>query len=129
MIILNEKVKWPYENIEYNELNDVIKTCEQIIISLGGKLIIERKDNETWFLNEEDYIMEQVTKNVFKFRDEYVCVDKMYFSEKPFIVLEFADKIEGPYEDADPFPFDLPIDEVKLEIEYALEVIPYPSGI
>jgi len=116
-----------YESIGYNEFNDVIKACEQIIISHGGKLIIERNENETWVLDKEDYITEQVAKSVFKFRDGYVCVDKMYFSEKPFIVLEFADKIEGPYEDADPFPFDLPMEEVKLEIEYALGVLPYPS--
>lgn len=120
-------MKWLYENIDYNEFNDAIKLCKQIIISLGGKLIIERKENETRILNKEDYITEQVAKSVFKFRDSYVCVDKMYFPEKPFIVLEFADEIEGPYEDADSFPFDLPTKEVKLEIEYALGVIPYPS--
>ena len=120
-------MKWLYENIDYNEFNDAIKLCEQIIISLGGKIIIERKENETWVLNKEDYITELASKNVYRFRDGYVCVDKMYFEEKPFIVLEFADEIEGPYEDADPFPFDLPIEEVKLEIEYALGVLPYPS--
>ena len=68
-------MKWPYENIDYNEFNNVIKVCEQIIISLGGKLIIERKENETWVLNKEDYITEQVAKSVYKFRDSYVCVD------------------------------------------------------
>lgn len=120
-------MKWPYENIEYNEFNAVIKACEKIIISLGGKLIVERKENETWGLNKDDYITEQVTKNVYRFRDGYVCVDKMYFPEKPFFVLEFADEIGGPYEDADPFPFDLKMEDVKLEIEYALGVLPYPS--
>lgn len=85
------------------------------------------KKNATSVLNKEEYITEQVTKSVYKFRDIYVCVDKMYFPDKPFLVLEFADEIEGPYEDADPFPFDLPMEEVKLEIEYALGVLPYPS--
>lgn len=120
-------MKWPYENIDYDEFNAVIKACEQVIISLGAKLVAERKENETWVLNKEDYITEQVAKNVFKFRDGFVCVDKMYFPEKPFVVLEFADEIEGPYEDADPFPFDLSMEDVKLEIEYALGVLPYPS--
>lgn len=120
-------MKWPYENIDYNEFDAVIKACEQIIISLGGKLIIERNENETWVLNKEDYISEQVAKHVYRFRDGYVRVDKMYFPEKPFLVLEFADEIEGPYEDADPFSFDLAMEEVKLEIEYALGVLPYPS--
>lgn len=120
-------MKWPYKNIDYNEFDTVIKTCEQIIVNLGGKLITERKDNETWAMNKEDYITEQVAKKVYRFRDSYVCVDKMYFLEKPFLVLEFADEIEGPYEDADPFPYDLTMDEIKLEIQYALGVLPYPS--
>ena len=55
-------MKWPYENIDYNEFNNVIKVCEQIVISLGGKLIIERKENETWVLNKEDYITELASK-------------------------------------------------------------------
>lgn len=59
-------MKWPYENIDYNEFNNVIKVCEQIIISLGGKMSIERKENETWVLNKEDYITELALKNVFE---------------------------------------------------------------
>lgn len=120
-------MKWPYENIDYNEFNGVINMCEQIIISLGGKLLMKCKENETWICDKGYYITEQAAKRVFKFRDGYVCVDKMYFPDKPFIVLKFSDVIEGPYEDADPFPFDLPIEEVKLEIEYALGVLPYPD--
>lgn len=120
-------MNWPYKSISYNELNDIIKICEQIIVELGGKHVTERKDNETWVMDKDDYITEQVSKLVYRFRDSYVCVDKMYFPEKPFIVLEFADELEGPYEDADPFPFDLPEKEVRLEIQYALGVLPYPS--
>lgn len=112
---------------EYNEFITAVKTCEQIIVSLGGRLIAECKENETWVLNKEDYITEKVVKNVYKFRDSYVRVDKMYFSEKPFLLLQFADEIEGPYEDADPFPFDLPLEEIELEIKFSLGVLPYPS--
>lgn len=120
-------MNWPYEKIDYNEFDTVIKACEQIIESLGGMLVTERMDNETWVMSKDDYITEQVAKKVYRFRDSYICVDKMYFPEKPFLVLEFADEIVGPYEDADPFPYDLPMDEFKLEIEYALGVLPYPS--
>jgi len=120
-------MNWPYENIEYNELDTAIKSCEQIIVSLGGMFVTERKENETWFMNKDDYITEQVLKKVYRFRDSYVCVDKIYFPKKPFLVLKFADEMKGPYEDADPFPYDLSRDEIKLEIQYALEVLPYPS--
>ena len=116
-----------YENIEHSEIEAAIKICEQIIVSLGGMPVTERRDNETWVMKKDDCIAEQVLKKVYRFRDSYVCVDKIYFPEKPFLVLEFADKIEGPYEDADPFPFDLPMEEIKLEIQYAMGVLPYPD--
>ena len=70
-------MKWPYENIDYNEFNNVIKVCEQIIISLGGKMIIERKENETWVLNKEDYITETSLKERIRKVDE-VLNQKMY---------------------------------------------------
>lgn len=119
-------MEWPYENIDYNELDTAIKTCEKMIVSLGGKPVTKCMDKETWILNKDDYIVEPVSKGVYRFRDSYVCVDKMYFPEKPFIVLEFGDEIEGIYEDADPFPFDLTMEEMKLEIQWALGVVPYP---
>ena len=54
------------------------------------------------------------------FQDEYVQVDKILFPDLPFIVLEFSDRIEGPYEDADPFPYDLAFDEMEREIKFAM---------
>lgn len=105
-----KKVNWQYKNSDYNALDETIKFCEQIIIQLGGKIVAEH-----------------ITKRVYKFRDGYVSVSKIYFPQKPFLVLEFADMIDGPYEDADPFPFDLTIEEIQLEIQYALGVLPYPE--
>ena len=48
----------------------------------------------------------------------------MFFSRGPFIVLEFSDRPEGPYEDADPFPYDLPDDELEAEIRFDLGLDP-----
>ncbi len=103
-------MSWPYRNIAYKDLNENIKVCEQIIIQLGGKFVVE-----------------YMSKRIYRYRDEYVCVDKICFTEKPFIVLEFADVIEGPYEDSDPFPFDLAKEEMQLEVQYALGLLPYPK--
>ena len=119
-------MNWKYKNMDYNELDAAIKVCEQLIESLGGRLIIQCRDKEIWGNSEGDYVTETVAKKRYKFRDGYVCVDKIYFPEKPFLVLEFADELEGPYENADPFPFDLTMEEMELEIKYALEVLPYP---
>ena len=61
-------------------------------------------------------------KNIWKFKEEYVRVDRVYFSEKPFIVLEFSDKKEGPYEDADPFPYNMPDADFEQEIRFSLNI-------
>lgn len=119
-------MNWPYKNIKPEELDSAIKICEQIITSLGATPVIKRAEKETWFLSEKECITESLSKQVYRFRDGYVCIDKMYFTQKPFVVLEFADEIDGPYEDVDPFPYDLPMDELKLEMKYALGVLPYP---
>ena len=47
----------------------------------------------------------------------------MYFSEKPFIVLELSEKKEGPYEDAKPFPYDLLEAEFEQEIKLPLGIL------
>ena len=110
-----------------NKLNTAIKLCEEIIISLGGKFVLQRKDKETWGDGEGDFISKLVTKNVYRYREEYVCVDILYFQEKPFLVLEFADEVEGFYEDGDPFPYDLSIEDMKVEIECELGIREYPK--
>lgn len=46
----------------------------------------------------------------------------MYFPERPFLVLEFSEEIEGPYEDGDPFPFDLPEAALEQEVRDALGI-------
>ena len=120
-------MEWPYNDIDYNDFAISIARCKQIIEDLGGNCIAERKSTETWLVDEENCITEQVLEHIYRFQDSYVCVDKIYFPEKPFIVLEFGDEIDGPYEDADPFPYDLPLEELKLEVQYALGLLPYPE--
>ena len=120
-------MKKSYEKKECSNLYTAIKLCEEIITSLGGKYVLQRIDKETWGNCEGDFISKQVAKNVYRFREEYVCVDILYFQEKPFLVLEFADEVEGFYEDGDPFPYDLSIEDMKVEIECGLGVRVYPK--
>lgn len=54
----------------------------------------------------------------YRFHDE----KNISFSEKPFIVLEFSKKKEGPYEDADPFPYDMPDIDFEQEIKFSLGI-------
>lgn len=112
-------VHWPYKNIEYSVLEKAVQRVEQIVQSFGAVYAGECSERETWIWSD-DSRTELNRKKVFKFQGEYVQVDKMFFPDAPFLVLEFSDRIEGPYEDADPFPYDLAAKDMEREIENLL---------
>lgn len=111
---------WPYENIEYSDLEMAIQRVERIIQGLGAVYVAMHSEDEKWIWGDGKIISETVQKKIFRFQDVYVQVDKILFPDIPFIVLEFSDRIEGPYEDADPFPYDLVFDEMEHEIKFAM---------
>jgi len=74
----------------------------------------------TSILADGDCLSENVRQRIWQIGNEYIRVDKIYFQERPFIVLEFAENPNGPYEDADPIPYDLPDDEFEQEIKNIL---------
>lgn len=41
----------------------------------------------------------------------------------PCIVLEFSENINGPYEDADPFPYNLEMKAFEYEIRYSMGIM------
>ncbi len=47
---------------------------------------------------------------------------KFSLPDKPWMVFSFSDSVEGPYEDADPFPYDLSEEELKEEVRFALRI-------
>lgn len=104
---------WSYKDILQGDYEKAANFVESIIEKLGAVCVGESE--------------EAAPRKIWKFRNEYVRVDRICFPEKPFIVLEFSDQIEGFYEDADPFPYDLPENELVLEAKYALGILPYPE--
>lgn len=104
---------WSYENISKESVKERSLFVENVIEKLGAEFVCETKENGT--------------QKVWKFRNKYVRVDSIGFEKKPFIVLEFSDNLERPYEDSDPFPYDLPDEEMVLEVKYSLGILPYPE--
>lgn len=78
---------------------------------------------------EEIYISKQP---IYKFKNGYYRIDEDLLTEKPFIVLEFAETEEevkrNTMEDCDPFPCDLSDEEIVKEIRYSLGLEPYPNS-
>ena len=69
------------------------------------------------------------TRRVFEFEGEFYRVSEICFN-KPFIVLEvgnYEELVKNIMEDADPFPYDLPDNELLKEVKYSLEIEPYPK--
>ena len=119
---------WIYEGISREEFETAIRLVEQMIQSYGGIYLGEYSERDTQFMAGRETITEELKQKVFRYGEEYVRVGRLYFSQKPFIVLEFGGELYGPYEDAEPFPFDLERDALEQEIRYSLGVEPYPKA-
>lgn len=115
-----KKYHWPYPCIDEKEYLAQIAFVEKILRKYGAGYIGDFCETCTWLITDGSYACEKIKKHIWKRENEYIRVDRVYFSEKPFLVLEFSKCKEGPYEDADPFPYDLPDIKIEQEIRYSL---------
>ena len=117
-----KEFQWPYRSHDKKIFLSKIKLAESYLQKYGAEYIGTVNELGRWMLQDGSYGIEHMEKNIWKFKEEYVRVDRVYFSEKPFIVLEFSDKKEGPYEDADPFPYNMPDADFEQEIRLSLNI-------
>lgn len=115
-----KKYQWPYPDIDKAQFLLRIAFVEKILQKYGAEYIEDFCETGTWTLNDHSYACEKIEKHIWKRENAYIRVDRVYFTDKPFLVLEFSEHKEGPYEDADPFPYDLPDAEMEQEIRYSL---------
>ncbi|MDE7157110.1 MAG: hypothetical protein K2O02_04050 [Lachnospiraceae bacterium] len=118
---------WPYKDISQIEFLKRLRFVEKVIEKLGAVCVGETEEKVSHISKNTIIDNQVVVKKIWKFRNQYVRIDGLYFNSKPFIVPEFSDKIEGPYEDGDSFPYDLPENELVPEMKYALGILPYPE--
>ena len=109
---------WPYQHISELVFMSKIVIAENILQKYGAECIgISYED--IWNIQDG---ASTYKKRIWKWRNQYVRVDRVFFPEKPFLVLEFSQQEDGPYEDADPFPYDLPTIEFEKEIRCSLGI-------
>lgn len=113
---------WPYSGIDKAEFLEKIVFAEEILRKYGAEYIEDFRGTCTWMLKDGSDVREDIQKHIWKRGNEYIRVDRVYFPEKPFLVLEFSENKEGPYKDADPFPYDLSDAELEQEIRYSLGI-------
>lgn len=112
--------RWPYANIRRDEFLDKMRLAEAIIQKNGATYVGDSREAVTSIQADGDCLSENVAQHIWQIGKEYIRVDKIYFKEKPFIVLEFAENPNGPYEDADPISYDMSDDEFEQEINKIL---------
>lgn len=105
-------------NVEYNKSLEFVLSYTE---SLGAEYVCTGTEQFTTVSGGET-IREKLKLKIYRFGDEYFRIERMYFKGKPFMVFFFSDSVEGPYEDADPFPVDLSEEELKEEVRLALRI-------
>lgn len=119
-----EENSWPYPDTEQTDCLAQIVRVEDILQKYGAEYIEDSIKKNTWVFKDGTALSEMTRKRVWKMENKFIRVDKLYFSKKPFLVLEFSDCIKGPYEDADPFPYDLSETELEQEVRISLGIDP-----
>ncbi|MBO4865286.1 MAG: hypothetical protein J5582_01765 [Ruminococcus sp.] len=123
---------WWYKNVTRAEFEAVKDKVGKIMLSMGAEisdieLTYEPKTTSYSGDLEEAHISK---RPVFTYNGEYFCVDEVLFRDKPFIVIAFGTKndlLKNTMEDAEPFPYDLPDDELAKEVSFSMGISPYPE--
>ncbi len=55
-------------------------------------------------------------------------IDNHFLSYKPFVVFPLGDTIDSIFDDAEPFPYDLSEEELKVEVRYSPGIEIYPKS-
>lgn len=110
---------WPYRKHKKKDYEKAIEFIEQYAVSLGAKFVGTKKEKFTTIAGDI-VIKESLNMNIYKFDGLYFWVEHHFVPEKPFIVLSFGESIDSISDDADPFPYDLPEEELKKEVRYSL---------
>lgn len=124
---------WFYKNVSRADFKERKDYVEQVMRELGCEVVeleLSYENKLTSYVNEYTEVLIS-ERPIYKFTNGFYRIDEVLFPEKPFIVLEYADTIEevkkNIMEDLEPFPYDLPDEEMRKEIEYSLGIEPYPQ--
>lgn len=122
---------WNYDFVTREEFERVKDKVENYMIMLGGKVFpVEVPYIQREISYSRGNVIEHIsTRRIFEFRGEFYRVTEICF-KKPFIVLEvgtFEEVMRNSMEEEEPFPYDLPDNELLNEVKYSLGIVPYPK--
>ena len=113
---------WPYSDIDISDFENRIHIAENLLVKNGATYVKDHKETKRWMLQDGTYYTHRDTQKVFKYMGKFIRIDKVFFSHIPCIVIEFSKNIDGPYEDTDPFPYNLEMNAFEHEIKYSMGI-------
>lgn len=123
---------WFYDITTRDDFEKVKDTVEEIMLRSGAEIFetdLPYEQKTTTFSGDFDET-HFPKRPIFTYNKEYFRVDEILFKHKPFIVIECGDidqLLNNTMEDAEPFPYDLPYEELVNEVKYSLGIKPYPK--
>lgn len=117
---------WPYRDVTRRQLEEAKDRVEELLLRLGAEptRLGEPHSVASYGAGVEEHVLSDRT--VYRYRGWFYRVDEVLFPQKPFLVIECADREENirnnAMEDADPFPWDLGEEELLAELRELLEV-------
>lgn len=85
-----KEFQWPYPDIDKSEfLAQQAASVERILQKYGAEYIGDVLELCTWTF-DNIVAFDNVEKHIWKREEWYIRVDRVYFPEKPFFVLEFS---------------------------------------
>ena len=111
---------WKYKDITRENFEKRKDYVEQILIELGAISINYNCITRVFSLGTEFSESIISDQTIYQYEDAYFRVDEVLFSDKPYIVIEWADNLEivlnNTMEDTEPFPYDLSDEEILDEV-------------
>lgn len=117
---------WIYDNHSEEKHKRAKHRVEEIAVELGAEFVCTKKQKFVTYVGS-NVVEEELDINIYKYENDYFDVEAHYQLDRPFIVLSFGKNTEILGDDADPFPYNLPDEELIMEVKYSLGIDPYPE--
>ena len=105
---------WRYKTVSLDEFETRKEFVEQIMVQLGAEPTEYGKSIPA-------------SRTIYKYKHEYYRVDEILIWDKPYLVIEWTDRLDyitdgvDIMEDIAPFPYDLSDEQIAIEVASALQ--------
>lgn len=82
-----DELKWKYSFVSREDFQEKIAFAEKLLEKYGAEYVIDFKERVYWTLKDGTHAYESIQKCIYKLGEEFIRVDWVYFTQKPFIVL------------------------------------------